>query len=398
MQDVQSIDRKCFLCGSSRQEIVEDFSGAALFLENDFFKVDIKKVLCPDCGLIYASRYLNPEYLSKMYASFGMTPAELSDVPDFPARHDFFINSLNEIFSRTPKSILDIGCRKCETLDSFKKRGWKTYGVDISPLSPQIGMERGHHIWCGSFQDIDFGDLKFDAILLEVTLDHIPNPVYVLSRITSLLNNSGCLAVSVPESYTRLKNMDVSDILAEDHCNHFVPLTLQRFLKSEGLHLRDLYIDTEPPAPVIKVLAFKQPREGGNVLDDLIGLNQLKEAIDSYRQMKLKLNNVFSSLINKYKRVVVYCAGTYTTVVLPSFFGYNFKNCLAFVDNDVRKYGKTLFDRDVLPSSKLKVMKPDAVLISSKAFEDEIYNNLKPEFPNIELICANRLLKEILCV
>ncbi len=396
MQSVPSIDRKCFLCGSSEQEIIEDFSGSALFLGTEFYHVDIKKVICLNCGLVYASRYPDPDYLNKLYTVLATAPDELLNQTDSSERHDYFIKTLDKMYQGSKKSILDVGCSRCETLDSFKGLGWETYGVDISPVSLEMGKAKGHHVRHGAFQDIDFESSQFDVILLEATLEHIPNPKHILRKAISLLSDTGYLALSVPEFYTCLKTMNVYDMLREDHCTHFIPLTIQGLLKSEGLHIKTMYIDVNPATPEMKVLACKTPDRDSNALHDVVGLEQIREEVHSYRRMKLKVQEVFTPLINKFKQVAVYCAGTYTTFILPSFFGYDFENCVAIIDNDQRKHGKSLFGMEVLPSSHLNVIEPEAILICSEVFEDVIYKQLKAEFPETEIICANRLIQEAL--
>lgn len=398
MCNIPSVQRTCFLCGSADQELVEDFSGSALFIEDNYYQIDIKKVLCNRCGLIYASHYPNQDYLRNLYVSLNVAPEILSyRFTAAPDHNEFFVNFLNAAYPSGTRKILDVGCGRCDTLDCFKSLGWETYGVDISPLSQQIGRERGHSVWCGPFQEIDFGDAKFQAILFEASLEHIPDPRSALRYARSLLDDTGHLGLSFPESYTCLMMKNVYDILREDHCNHFTPRTIQRLLMLEGLYLENLYLNEKAPVPDMKILASNHPANEPPAIVDLVELDQLKEAIDLYRKMKIKIRECFASKLEQFKRVVIYCTGTYTTIILPAFFGYNFFHCLGYIDNDKRKQGKILFGRTVFPHAQLKKLDPQAVLISSEVFEDEIYDALSSEMTeDIKLIRVNHLLREII--
>lgn len=397
MQSIPPTSRECFICASSEQEVIEDFLGAALFVMDDFYSIDIKKVLCKQCGLIYASHYLGVEHLERLYVSMNAGPENLtyrfSAAPDY---NQFFVDSLTKMFPNRRRRVLDVGCGRCQTLDRFKSLGWETYGVDISPLSQDLAKKKGHSVWCGAFQDIDFGDIQFEAILFEESLEHMLNPNFVLERVNELLTDSGLIGVSLPESYTCLKSKNLYDILRDDHCNHFTPVTIRKLLTSKGLYPLDMYLDVDAPLPDMKVIASKKPVfsllvEGFEEKRDFS-----REAMQLYWKMKQGLRDVFSKETSGYKRIVVYCAGSYATIVLPVIWGDYSKRVTAFIDNDLRKYGKSLYNKPVLPSRDLKDLNPDCIVIASEQFENEICGNISEDMQSVKIIKAHHFLKDVL--
>lgn len=396
MPEVPSSRRNCFVCGGKEHKEVEGFANSLLFIEDAYFGIDIKKVMCSGCGLIYASTYPGMEYLKRLYVTFNASPEEISyRFSAAPGHNEFFLDRLNRMHAGGKKRILDVGCGRCATLDRFKSAGWETYGADISPLSMRTGKEKGHSVWCGPFEKLDFGALRFDAILFEASFEHMLDPVLILKKAKTLLTENGTIAMSFPDAYACLESKNVYDILREDHCNHFTRGTIERVLAGEGFAIAHSYLDKDAPLPDMKIIAAEKSRvsritpgyPGGGTLEGM------DRAVGLYREMRSNVRTALRSRISRLKKVAVYCAGTYTTIILPAFFGFDFSKCAAFIDNDPKKQGKNIYGRTILGHKALAGLDIDAVLISSETFEDEICEALEKEGHGFELIKLNALLK-----
>ena len=87
--------------------------------------------------------------------------------------------------------LLDVGCGSASFLDICKNNGWEVEGIDASPSSAKVALEKYnikvHH---GNFMDMEF-DKKFDVITLWGLLEHLSDPVSALTKVVSLLKVGG---------------------------------------------------------------------------------------------------------------------------------------------------------------------------------------------------------------
>jgi 2-polyprenyl-3-methyl-5-hydroxy-6-metoxy-1,4-benzoquinol methylase len=77
---------------------------------------------------------------------------------------------------------------------------------------------------------------SYDAIALYSVLEHVPNPVSFLERLTPLLSPEGTLIIRVPRM-----SAEGPWVSLLDHYWHFTPESLQRALEMQGFTLYDSY-------------------------------------------------------------------------------------------------------------------------------------------------------------
>jgi SAM-dependent methyltransferase len=95
--------------------------------------------------------------------------------------------------------VLDIGCASGEWLYLLKLKGHSVAGIEADPAYAEFGrQEYGVEVRVGSVFDLDVPDLTFDCITMFHVLEHLPNPVAVLSRIHRWLKDDGVLVIEVP--------------------------------------------------------------------------------------------------------------------------------------------------------------------------------------------------------
>jgi len=97
-------------------------------------------------------------------------------------------------------SLLEVGCGSGMYLALMKALGWKhVVGVDIN----QEALERARQVLdvevhCGSLPALKLAAGSFDAVSLSHTLEHVGDPVALLTEIHRLLKPGGQLAIIVP--------------------------------------------------------------------------------------------------------------------------------------------------------------------------------------------------------
>jgi SAM-dependent methyltransferase len=109
--------------------------------------------------------------------------------------------------AETQRSFLDVGAGEGWALAYFRAQGWHCTGLDYS----EYGC-RTHNPDCVA--DLMVGDIyenidklvqksrKFDLVLLDNVLEHVPDPLSLLTRIRGLTALGGVLIIEVPNDFS----------------------------------------------------------------------------------------------------------------------------------------------------------------------------------------------------
>jgi SAM-dependent methyltransferase len=131
-------------------------------------------------------------------------------------------------------SILDIGCGPGWFLARARQRGFQMMGVEVGSAPVRLLRERGFRVECGSVEAVPEG-WKPEVVTLFEVLEHLPDPVAVLSQIRERFPNA-CFILSVPSPrrWTKLGNhRDVADY-PPNHLTRWNPDSLRRTLCAAG--------------------------------------------------------------------------------------------------------------------------------------------------------------------
>lgn len=98
--------------------------------------------------------------------------------------------------------ILDVGCGTGDTLLLFKHIGWDVYGLDIDRPAIQMANKRGlKKVKFGSYKTMRlYPDNYFDAIRLYHVIEHLDNPVELLTLAHNKLKKGGELIIGTPNA------------------------------------------------------------------------------------------------------------------------------------------------------------------------------------------------------
>jgi 2-polyprenyl-3-methyl-5-hydroxy-6-metoxy-1,4-benzoquinol methylase len=107
------------------------------------------------------------------------------------------------------KSILDFGCGAGGLLIRLKKKTPDLYGVE-----PELRLKKhftDHGLTVLSIESLQRIKIKFDYITLFHVLEHIKDPVSILSTLSNMLNDNGKIIIEVPNSQEALICLYESD-------------------------------------------------------------------------------------------------------------------------------------------------------------------------------------------
>jgi SAM-dependent methyltransferase len=207
---------------------------------------------CFTCGFKHVLPLPDPaalerEYRENYYAE--EKPNFIAHAGEDQAWFELAQNDRLEIFEKllpsSRRRLLDIGCGPGFFLATAIKRGWTAHGFEPSRQAAAHARELGAAVTEGFFgKDSQPG--TFDAINLTNVLEHVPNPIAILSAATALLEPGGILCVGVPNDFSPFQIAARGALNAGDwwvapphHLNYFDFESLAALLARLGLDVRE---------------------------------------------------------------------------------------------------------------------------------------------------------------
>ena len=141
-----------------------------------------------------------------------------------------------------PARVLDVGCAAGFFLTVMREQGHDVYGVEPSVISATavetLGADRVH---AGLLEDVVAGKAEFagpfDLVTMWDVIEHVPEPVQLLTEARSLLRPDGHLVLetqNVDSRFAKLLGPKWHHFKHEEHIYHFNRSTLQRTLHQAG--------------------------------------------------------------------------------------------------------------------------------------------------------------------
>ena len=214
---------------------------------------------CARCGFAQpGSMPALPHYFDRMYdqrwsADWIQSEFESGD------KDYIFQSILANLARRLPagrRRLLDVGAHAGRFVWLASAAGWAADGLELNPQTASYAAARtGASIRQMNVQDVDAATAAYDGLTITDVLEHIPDPVAVLTRAAALLASGGWVAVKVPCGPSQLLKErlrgrlfpryrpTVADNLV--HVSHFSAGSLRRALERAGFES----ITIEPGAP-----------------------------------------------------------------------------------------------------------------------------------------------------
>ena len=169
MSDYKIID-KCLCCDSDDIKILLDLNSQPLansYHDNtkkmDEYPLGVN--ICNNCYHIQLTHVVNPDLLFKDYLYVSGTTKTLRD------NMKWFVNYVLENSMWGEKaSVLDIACNDGTQLDYFKKKGFKTFGIDPAKNLHKLSS-KNHDVVCDYFDSKHF-DNTFEVIVAQNVFAH----------------------------------------------------------------------------------------------------------------------------------------------------------------------------------------------------------------------------------
>jgi 2-polyprenyl-3-methyl-5-hydroxy-6-metoxy-1,4-benzoquinol methylase len=228
----------CNLCGSSKA------SGLLTKYGNQIVK-------CTSCGLIYVNPQPDWSQIKEFYGEcyfkiekFKQLPLGTSGYRDCLGTRELFENYFRQKLDLIEKKIskkgriLDIGCSLGFFLNEARKRGWETWGVEISDYPATFAQNKLKlNVFKGTLEKAKFKQNFFDVVTIFQTIEHFPNPRESLEEVGRVLKPSGLLVITTPDIeslYTNLLGKKSFQFNHQEHFFYFCRKTLTKLLEKVG--------------------------------------------------------------------------------------------------------------------------------------------------------------------
>lgn len=231
----------CLCCGSKNITTVLDLSKQPLansYLKSntdseDYYPLGVN--YCNECSHLQLTHAVNPDLLFKNYLYVSGTTKTLRDY------FDSFVQIVSRYMKDSNKlNVLDIACNDGSQLDSFKKFGHNTYGIDPAENLYTLSGEN-HNIICDYFSECAVKLLKcneFDVIVAQNVFAHNTYPKQFLEICKKYLSKNG--KVFIQTSQADMVKYGQFDTIYHEHISFFNVKSMAALVKNTGLYLQDV--------------------------------------------------------------------------------------------------------------------------------------------------------------
>lgn len=173
----------------------------AEFLYRDDMGCDI--VRCSQCGIVYAKRRLNESGLPKYWGDY-LSRVHVHDQDVVEKRNKMY--QIDYAFSSqyVPSGrVLDVGCGNGSFMAVYEQHGYDVVGVEYGKEAAETAA-KSHQVRHGVFDDMDFGEEKFDLVIFRGVLQYVPRPKKYIETAVSLLDSGGHLFITAQPNMNSL--------------------------------------------------------------------------------------------------------------------------------------------------------------------------------------------------
>jgi 2-polyprenyl-3-methyl-5-hydroxy-6-metoxy-1,4-benzoquinol methylase len=214
-----------------------------------FLKYGLIYVECPLCTQVFVKNRLKDSILLKLYETSVVDQLD-RQVQQSPQHHEYYSRiyakylSYVDGFGIGNRHLLDVGCgageflKFCADNTDLKLHALDFYEDSVDRVERLTG--RGNYYYKQRLEDVAFGDRRFGLITLWGVLEHVPNPLDVLRKCSSILDDEGCIVILIPNIHSRAADVlgiNTPTLNPRAHLNFYTEKSLQYLCRQTGLRM-----------------------------------------------------------------------------------------------------------------------------------------------------------------
>jgi len=342
---------KCLCCDGTNLEKVLDLNEQPLansYLSEKtskeyFFPLAIN--FCKDCTHIQLTHAVDPDLLFKNYLYVSGTTKTLKEY------FDWFVE-LTEKYS-SGKTVLDIACNDGTQLDSFKSKGYNTYGIDPAENLYELSSPN-HNIICDYFnkESIKKFDTNFDVITAQNVFAHNTYPKEFLEDCKEILSDTGLIFIQTSQSDMVANNQ--FDTIYHEHISFFSVESFCTLAKRAGLSVVDV-LRTDIHGTSFVFVLSKYSKDNSRELiskETKLDMNIMETYANNCKKIAKDANGTIQELKSEGYKIIGYGAAAKGN----TFLNFSKMYLDYIVDDNCLK--QNLYS----PGSKIKILSPDSIL------------------------------------
>jgi 2-polyprenyl-3-methyl-5-hydroxy-6-metoxy-1,4-benzoquinol methylase len=155
----------------------------------------------------------------------------------FPVRRSDVDAEIRFLHAQPGGRLLDIGCGSGAWLGWMRTLGWEVEGIDFDENAIQAARGENLNVHTGTLEAQSYPSDTFDVINLNHVIEHVPDPVGLLTEIRRILKPGGKLVLATPNAASighRLFGSDWRGLEPPRHLHIFTPPSMLAALQKAG--------------------------------------------------------------------------------------------------------------------------------------------------------------------
>jgi SAM-dependent methyltransferase len=231
-------------------------------------------VRCPGCWLVWQS---DPPRAEEMHLHYTDSYHRLISAAGETSPHRWQGHKKILTQFKQGGALLDLGCSSGAFLEFVKGESWKLSGIEMSADCARRAETRtGARVFVGDILDAPFPQESFDVITCFDVLEHLYEPLKVMTKVREWLKPGGVFYVQVPNidsAEARVFRTYWHGLELPRHLFHYSPASLKFLAESAGL--REVSLETQRNPAVGTSLRY--------IWDDVFGAVGIKRTAVAYR-------------------------------------------------------------------------------------------------------------------
>ncbi len=192
---------------------------------------------CEECGFIFQNNILNEFGMSLLYGIWINEDKLISHRKDNsknPEIYKYYKNTMavvKAVLKRNDIKIIDYGAGTAEVYNAVHQLGFDITALEYSEKRVSWLQENGYKV----VHNREIKNNKYDLVIMNQVLEHIPDPKEVLRNVYEILSNNGLMIISTPdcrnvENFIKKGNLDIrlfEYLSPHQHINAFTNKSLK---------------------------------------------------------------------------------------------------------------------------------------------------------------------------
>tara|TARA_B100000963_G_scaffold217048_1_gene189256 strand:+ start:1870 stop:3039 length:1170 start_codon:yes stop_codon:yes gene_type:complete len=244
-------------------------------------------------------------------------------------------------------------------------------------------------------ENIDFKKNSFDVAYSAHTIEHLKSPSQTLKNIRGWMKEDSICYFEVPNLFSINQDNLVEEFFIDKHLFHYSEETFRDLIEMSGFCILEdgVFIDNDNIRIVCKTgkktkkVDFRREEKSKLILD--MHEEYSKKLRINYEKIKHASKRI--SLLCKKKRVVFWGAGRiFDSIVVNGNLDTSLLHGL--VDKNLPNFVSELHGKKILFTSEIKNLDPEAIVISSRAYKNEIINEIREYNLDVEILSFDELI------